>query len=300
MAGVPSCSPAAELRDGIRSLLSAPLRSAYWRAQVCVHGAAVMPELQSGIGRADWALMLANAYGENSAAASEYVAGFGVVAADFLCAPIVLSPQRREEILALGARVNLIVSLYDRLLDSGHAASDILPATGGSEVAAALSGLIAGFYRRAPGDDRLVRKAVERMRAAEDRPPSAMTRLLWRRKNALPFVLIAILAAERAAAGRIGYLAWAYRFGVVLGWVDDAADLTADQATGQWNRWIHAPTSPAEVLGALQRVLIWWEGCRPEARHHRDQLLYCLYEWLSSAQRRDLVLERATGFSGSR
>lgn len=198
------------------------------------------------------------------AKAAGWALGFGSATADFLAAPLDPDPASVPAIRATGARVNLIVTLYDHLLDSGKKPDDnpLIPA------------LIGGFYAGVPATP-LLHRAIRRMYEAER--GGAHSRRDWVRKSALPFVTtglaVAILAQRELPRG---YLAWLYRVGIWIGWIDDARDLDRDRAAGYANRFAaDVPPASPEPL-----ILSWWRA-RSRREEVAEPFLYCVKAWLA-------------------
>lgn len=216
-------------------------------------------------GDAAWREGLSRLRVPRPAQAVGWALGFGSAAANFLAAPLKADSRHVPAMRAMGARVNLIVTLYDHLLDSGLRPEDtpLVPA------------LIRGFYARVPATP-LLDRAIRRMYEAEN--GGARARRDWVRKSALPFVTIGLAAS--ILAGReppAGYLAWLYRVGIWIGWIDDASDLAQDRAAGRYNRVLvgDAPETPPG-----ERPISWWRA-HVHSPESGEPFLYCVKAWMA-------------------
>ena len=195
---------------------------------------------------------------------SEYdlvrVLGFGHLATDYLTASLLPAGQAPASWPALGALSNLIVSLFDLMVDSGLGGPPLEQF--GRWIAARCAGDKPEAVRL-PAPLALIRRLVElyfrSLRLAAPRAVVADTsRCVWamyeaeiaslgpapspravRRKNVLPFLVAALPAwAAAPAARRQGFLPFAkgvYHFGTFIGLIDDVADFEHDRREGQAN-----------------------------------------------------------------
>jgi len=217
--------------------------------------------------------------------------GFGYVLTEFAAAPVTVPPDAR--VPALGALANLIVSLYDTELDAGAAPASIM--SGGSVVAR----LVELYYSRldilarAGGPlEVLLRRAIDRMYHAErSTGRGANSRAIWRRKSALPFVVMGLPVwfAHPAARTRSchAHLAWLYRLGRFFGWIDDAADLEDDCTAGHLNYFAGAAPAGMASRIALEgaRILAAWQAGTTPDRYVgvlRETFLQAAWAWLSA------------------
>lgn len=256
-------------------------RMPYLRALVHQRGEAIVEEIRRFHGRS-WDDALALLRSPNPEKAVVSTAGFGSLLTEFLIAPG--NPgdaTRRSAAARRGAHVNLIVSLYDNLIDQGYPPQDVLPATfanGPIPLIPAMARQYVGSIWDHPHRSSIL-KAIAIMRDAQDRIASEGNVLFWRRKSALPWVVMA-LGGESSSVGR---LSWVYRCGCFFGWLDDAMDTVNDAATGRFNRVNAQSPAMANIANLGGRVLEWWdERCRNNDA--RDAFRYCVSSWVDSRQ----------------
>jgi hypothetical protein len=206
--------------------------------------------------------------------------GCGYALTQFIMAPAMPSGDRREAVFSLGALVNLMVVVCDRLLDSGRSIEEVLPRaellTGGGPGSPVM--VMLREYLRQHGDMPGLRRIVGRMFEAEIatvRMGDNLPRREWRRKCCLPFVLMGL--PSNCHPG------WLYRLGRFFGALDDAVDLEEDRKTRQPNYWNNAPVAPA-VLGTWgEQVLSRWDKTVPAIADtviYRESFLNLVWAWL--------------------
>ncbi len=290
-----------------------PDQRPYLKALVQIRGEAVTMALRREVGETAWLQGLSLLKVPSAANAVRRACGFGALLTEFLIAPLALDPLEQTDAASLGARVNLIVSLYDHYVDQGMAPHQVLPEQGGEAAVPLVPLLVRGYYARLrpSRNTALVHRAIARMRDAEDRVAAGESSpLLWRRKSALPWVVMgmsprgaddrflssaqspmprvstAARASKRVSSGsqepHLSHLAWLYRLGCFLGWIDDAADVERDRSQGRANAF--AKLHPQEVPGIARsgrNLLKWWDArCRDADT--RSAFLYCVNSWIDS------------------
>jgi len=261
-----------------------PDQRPYLRALVQIRGEAVAMALRREVGETAWLQGLSLLKVPNAANAVRRACGFGALLTEFLVAPLALDPLAQTDAAGLGARVNLIVSLYDHYVDQGMAPHQVLPEQGGEGMVPLVPLLVRGYYARLrpSRNTALVHRAIARMRDAEDRVAAGESSpLLWRRKSALPWVVMG-MSPQSLQPFALPYLAWLYRLGCFLGWIDDAADVERDRAQGRANAF--AELHPRQVPGIAKsgrNLLKWWDArCRDADT--RSAFLYCVNSWIDS------------------
>jgi hypothetical protein len=230
--------------------------------------------------------------------------GLGYVLTEFLAAPVITPAT--PAILSLGALVNLMVVVCDRLLDGGVEIEQVLPqvelnAGGGDSSPVML--LLREYFRglaAIPLNKPLLSTivtAITRMFEAESRTliqQPGLSYLYWLRKSALPFVVMGLPAwAGSQSVDRsrcIRHLNWLYRVGRFFGALDDAVDFEEDEGTGQPNRW-QGNTWPGPVIA--KRIADWgecvirgWDSLVPKEGRTavlRETFLYIVSGWLGTA-----------------
>lgn len=269
---------ASRFRDLLRAELDAAglilSRSLYeeGREEVSLAGFAERQRLAAAIGPRTWQRAMDSLHVPYPDESCARVLGFGRQLTSFLVAPMRPARQLQEPLGRLGALANLIVSLYDHVIDDGIGEAGLLPqwllARGALAPArwalAALAALsppaqrvvlklvgryfaeLCGLPHAARHDRRarLLRRTILVMYQAENQLAATHRHrgvaLHLRRKGALPFVVMGGTAwlAEPAPSRQelLRHLRWLYRCGEFFGWVDDAVDLEADAASGRPNR----------------------------------------------------------------
>jgi hypothetical protein len=197
------------------------------------------------------------------------VLGYGYGLTAFLLAPL-QNLKDADVIYRLGAQANLIITLYDRNLDLGHRGhlSEAFLQVAARNPMGIMSRLQSAFvpplsraililiydyfrqlrqFRSESGRtwvyEQIVR-AVLKMHQVEHATlvpdAQAVREGTLRRKAALPLVVLGLggwlVVPEFDAALFRWHLRWLYRCGNLIGWIDDAADLEEDAATGRPNR----------------------------------------------------------------
>lgn len=177
--------------------------------------------------------------------------GFALTA--FLIAPVPGVEANDKRFCALGAMVNLMVVLCDRLIDSGSPPEAVVPPADFSDFGSERSPvtlLLQRFLQHSVSDGtneahcRTIHKTIRSMFDAEARTVAAKTELpyrFWLRKSALPFVLMALPAwtgsTDSSKHPHFRQLRWLYKVGRFLGAVDDAVDFLQDARQGHPNYW---------------------------------------------------------------
>ena len=271
-----------------------PFRDLLWReldARGLIPSAVEYQRLRDAVarsGEASWRLTLGDVGRDRWDAANatlwrpwvsddpQRILGFGWWMTRFLVAPLRLPEGLHSAVADAGALANLIVALYDQLVDSGRLGPAILapaafdssahaqrqsrgtevgPADASREVMSALVDryfhLVAAFPRGplSSAVDSLHRRAIRRMYDAENQLAAGDHRsedyaqcvpVLQRRKAALPFVVMGLpgwsASSATSSLDTVRHLRWMYRVGTFLGWIDDAVDLDDDLAGRAANR----------------------------------------------------------------
>jgi hypothetical protein len=182
--------------------------------------------------------------------------GVGAALSDFATAEVPLTPECRRALSCLGGLMIVIVSAYDKVLDSGRPPpavcfSAVPPCRphAAESLEALLPSLQAEYFRRL---DNLPRKqpalrsmadtVIRRMYAAELQSVAAspVGRSTWWRKNVLPILMLGLpawIAADSfSSPSCIRHLMWLARLGEFFGWLDDCVDYVEDVRLGQANR----------------------------------------------------------------
>jgi hypothetical protein len=264
-----------------------PEQSAYVssRARVTERGRSHRHDLRQQVGARRWravAKALARPLAED---AMVRVLGFGDVLTRFSVAPLRLTEEDEDAVARLGARANLIVTIYDDLADreSGVEAlssHDLARLAGGGR--SAMMGLVprrgpsafliaaASSYfkdlaalpaaRSRPRVVRTLIRAVARMHAAERASVHkgvSASPVALRRKAALPFVVMGmpgwLASADFDRRAYLWHLSWLFRLGSLLGRIDDVVDLADDLAAGRPNS-VAARTEALAGSGSLDGI----------------------------------------------
>ena len=231
--------------------------------------------------------------------------GFGHVITEFAVAHLGIPGRPNPAVLSLGALYNLIVSTYDGLLDSGQDPERILPrsrvtGTAGKSKAGdlLLGNLVDLYFARLSAlphphaaVHQTLRSAIVRMYDAERATsgPLGYTRTVWRRKSALPIVIMGLpvwmtVPLLQNCAYR-AHLKWLYRLGQFIGWIDDAADMNADRAAGRPNYFsaCAGPSVARRIARQGARIVEAWNAGAPRSRYGRTLLetfLAVTWSWL--------------------
>ena len=248
-------------------------------------------------------LSLASLTGMNPAKV-RWVLGSGFTMTEFLIAPVI-GAASPPAICSLGALVNLMVVLCDRLLDAGTPVDDILPSSGRrSPVFDLLDAYRVEFAAVQPTHSlyALSEKLIARMIDSERQTVFARDRLPyrhWFRKSAFPIVLMALAAwtcRECAAHTRSNmtfsrHLRWLCRVGLFFGVLDDAADYERDIASAQPNCFRSRSTAEGNRL--CRRAASWgtailadWSefaGGSAKAVLFKETFLNLTWAWLKPA-----------------
>lgn len=229
-----------------------------------------------------------------------YVAGYGQLMTEFLIAPVPVAGADRASVARLGAIANLIVSLFDELVDGGWPRTLLLPhwalwvaPTRAGRVALRLGSILAPapmrltlrlvveYFRSVAELPFMARHAlayadlrstIVRMYIEEGRTPRELRRLYGKaarqKKTALPLVVLGLpvwLASPHCPPEQYRrHRRWLVRIGKFIRWIDDAADLAADAAAGSANvvRRALERSGRAPNTDALLAVGIARRGCR--------------------------------------
>jgi hypothetical protein len=222
---------------------------------------------------------------------------FGAVMTEFFIAPVSLPQSSHAYVVHMGSLVNLIVGVYDDIIDSGSE-SDPLPL----QALMALSkgqrlpdadapslAILAGEYFKQlaamPCPEThseihaTLRRAILSMYAAERKTLtgdlSVARRMDWLRKTVLPFVVMALpawltMSCVSGPAYR-RHLRWIYSCSEFWGWIDDAVDLTEDEIAGHFNSVAETLRSETSSLVAERiarrghRIMADWRRLTPNA-----------------------------------
>jgi len=179
--------------------------------------------------------------------------GLGYALTEFATAPAGLSGANGEPVFALGGLANLIVNAFDTQVDGGAPTGSVLAPSaleGLNPCRNVIDRLVHKYYeemaaitRESPEVRRVLETAIRRMYDAEilaARHGGKVSGRDWRRKSALPFVVMGFagwaMAPADAEDRRMAHLRWLYRLGELVGLIDDSADLQSDWAAGRANR----------------------------------------------------------------
>lgn len=205
--------------------------------------------------------------------------GFGHMIGEFLLAPLGLPLAARMHALHLCATLNLAVCAYDLLVDEGIGDPKWLAA------------LVNGYFSRLERQSRhaarlaLLRRTIEKMKDAEDGAGGIGPLHRWRRKCALPFVVMGLgglACGPRNIVPPRGYLRWLYRTGLQFGIADDALDIAEDRRSGQFNIHLRQPAPSRRFAAEVARTLAEWDRWCPGERFANVRLgyIYWLRSWL--------------------
>ncbi len=281
-----------QIRDSLRNLLSLSTRTrpdrseAYLRALIEQRGAVELSQLRAKIEPEIWERDLAYLKIADVWKSIQWTLGYGSFLGEFFASPLKPDPDEFYHAASIGARVNLIVSLYDSFLDQGIADCEILADdfSAGSRIQL-VSLLVREYFRLIPKPDPLLLRAIQKMYFAEKQSRLPLTGhsalMMWRRKSALPFVVMALSLSSSGQpdCSRYSWLAWVYRTGCCLGWIDDASDIGKDHISGQFNRF-NEGISVDFAANMVHRVMEWWDrhGDNADCRH---VFLYCIHSWIA-------------------
>ncbi|MBV9851363.1 MAG: hypothetical protein JO250_16970 [Armatimonadetes bacterium] len=279
------------------NLFSVPELYVRCQAAVQERGRAERLFLVDQIGETNWQRLLAVWGLPDAEAQAVTQLGVGAVLTEFFVAPVPLAYAGRGAIARLGTVANLLIGIYDDLVDAGAVQDPLSQRT----LQALLLGqkmslgeapplvVLADEYFRQlamlpevdarPQVVRTLRHAIVKMYAAErttlDARGHAARMAGWQRKSALPFVVMALpawlVATGVCPSAYCRHLRWLCRCGVFWGWVDDAVDLDDDATAGHPNRVGEAldreapPVVAARIAEQGPRVLADWRQITPHS-----------------------------------
>lgn len=317
-----------------RGLLGTAAARQACAAAALARGTAAFAEIESLAGTATLRRALDVRHGRGAAEGYRYVLGYGELMTEFLVAPLALHAETRARVTRLGAFANFIVSYFDEMVDGGWPRTLLLPqwalaaaTTPTGRVCLAAAGrlapsparltilLVSEYFRRlialpfATRHESLRRdvyRLIREMYLEEGRTPREWRRIrgtaAFQKKTALPLVVLGLPAwLARGNLDRIQYdrhHRWLIRLGKFIRWIDDAADIDADESAGASNLVLHAlarreaqsdsrPRLAAMIARRGQwlceewRTLMDYAGC-PEF-DHIDVLATVLIAWLGEA-----------------
>jgi hypothetical protein len=227
----------------------------------------------------------------------------GSVLAEFVTAAVPLEEQQKETVSRLGALLILMIAMFDAALDRGAAVPRLftpdeeVPASDGSPLALVIRHYFAEL-RSLPADKvgliAMLWKALHRLYFAEMASVSypAVSRSVWWRKNALPFVVMGlpawILSAGWEQPRFRCHLLWLGRLGEFFGWLDDVIDREFDARFGHANRTgvllgrVGEAQFARRLAGMGDRVLSDWDRWTrsPPAR---DVFAMMVWTWIENS-----------------
>lgn len=245
-----------ELRQKLRDAgLSPPAeRVSYLNALIRHRGEVEMGWLRKEVGRSVWDRGLKMISASDPERSILWTLGHGSFLTEFAIQPLKLDINAIDQVSRLGARANLIVSLYDNFLDQGFQPSEILrdDFSAGSRTPL-IGSLVKGYFRAVQSPVPLLQRTIRTMYAAENKSVSnSLSPRLWRQKCALPFVVMGLGGwGFRRPEQPLSHLTWLYRTGSLIGWIDDAADVEKDVAARRLNRFRHACLSKSSGWPAV-------------------------------------------------
>jgi hypothetical protein len=294
-------------------------------------GGSILTQLESLVGARTARRALGVRRGDGYAESYRYVVGYGMLMTELLIAPIPMDHAARARVVAIGGLANLIVSYFDEMVDGGWPRSFLLPgwALTGMRTRAGRRVCDAARYLLPPPAGLTVRLVSEYFRRLDDLPHAARHRVVramvhrlvsemyfeegrtpreWRRirgaaarqkKTALPLVVLGLpgwLATPDADDAPVQrHRRWLIRLGKFIRWIDDAADVASDEASGSANlacaalaRRATRPDAAGSLAGMIARRGRWieeeWRAQmravgHPE-RDHLDVLATVLVAWV--------------------
>jgi hypothetical protein len=310
----------------LERLLPTPADYAEVRSRVSLRGREWRDRIIQAVGNFNWrttAEAIDRPYPEDDLVR---VLGFGDLLTRFVVAPVPLTEEFTARVVELGVFSNLIVTLYDDLVDRRGLSS--VPLRPDSLILAAAhpnrfrrrallmrSGaaktiilLIGQYFQELQNLTELHSRsrifhtsvrAIQQMHEAEAhavRQGPAASRAVVIRKSALPFVVMGLpswLATESFVRRHyLWHLKWLYRFGDLIGLLDDFVDVNDDARAGMANRFLPtssnmlraSPEMAAQEIARRAGLIIrsWDEHCDPTSRSDasRSALITCVVSWL--------------------
>ncbi|MFW9846481.1 MAG: hypothetical protein ACFFD6_07025 [Candidatus Thorarchaeota archaeon] len=246
------------------------------RSNVSRIGALEYKRIVAIVGEKTWNKMIPQLHIERPEDALIRVAGFGNVLTRFVLAPLKLPAKEEHSIARLGTLANLLVTVFDRLADSGISLATLLPrwllvvlsknkgrmllpvlnsiapanTTAITRMVQRYFSCLAEIARNSNRDSvyNLIRKYIIYMFDVEcmtiSRSGNLQEERILKEKAALPFVILGMpgwLTEKCASKSDFQWhIKWLYQLGEFFGWIDDFVDYNEDMKTGQSNRVIHA------------------------------------------------------------
>lgn len=229
----------------------------------------------------DWSTTLHQLAAPSPRERCRRVLGLGHATTVFLAEPAGLTASSADRVGRLGARANLLVTLFARLTDRGLAPDEVLdPALldrdgpdapgpdrprGTGPVGRTVARLVDDYFRRIgslphaasrPGVVAALLRRIRRMHEEQRRVAAepALREQAHLVRSVYPFVVMGLpgwLAAPSFDVPRFReVLGWLHRVGGFLRWIDDAADLAEDAASGS-----HNVVAPAREAAGDDRVI---------------------------------------------
>lgn len=222
------------------------------------------------------------------------VLGFGRSLTQYCTAGCPVSSQQFEDVSALGALANMIVTLYDQFIDSGTSSKvlsqrDLLLASNTStrKVVTIFANLMPAkkrilltlvtyyfkqleslpYTRQRPELIVFIKKIIYRMYMAEVNTLSFKNKQQrfadrWR-KSALPFVIMGLpiwlAMKEFDEKAFLQHIRWLYQIGMLVGYVDDAVDLESDKLNREPNLFISKKQRDLSVI--YKRIQVIGTSC---------------------------------------
>jgi len=290
-----------------------PSRETYITCQreVEARGEALLDRLASVTGRRTWRRGLAKIGDANLPLDCRRVAGFGELLTRFLIAPVPLDDLSRDEVARLGALANVIVALFDLVVDSGTDRRAILPRPLFALLASRRAGWLGTIISSAGGARvrliaRLVRdyfktlrslaghrsdavlqdvlRAIVRMYELEGRgrneTPASRSTVL--RKSAFPLVVMGLPAwlavPHHGRAAMRAHRRWLFKTARFIRWVDDAADEALDARDQHPNLFLACRRDAVPAVAKRAGLLITdWH--RHAGRESCDGFTSCVVSW---------------------
>ena len=236
-----------------------------------------------------------------------HLLGMGFALTAFLIAPLPLAGARHRQICSLGALLNLLVVVCDRLFDNSstpHPPLTRAALAGLGDSGSLMGSLLREYHLRLQALGlsssllSTINQCLARMYDAESQTRLAAGSLTyrdWLRKSALPFVVMALpawgIAPSQSRAFYSAHLRWLFQLGRFFGVVDDAVDFLEDVSNRHPNCWRSIPQQLSS--DRARRTVAWganilakWDSMvvrTSESALLRDTFLYSLWEWLQPA-----------------